>query len=107
MKQDLPVLIIAGPTCSGKSSLAIKLAKDLDGEVINIDAVQAYQGFDIGSAKIGQRERNEVPHHLIDIALPNETLDAFQFAKKARSIIAEVLSRGKLAILVGGTNLLS
>lgn len=94
-----------GPTASGKTHLSILLAKKLDGEIINCDSVQFYQGFDIGSAKATLEERREIPHHFIDCATWDEPWDAALFAQKARDCIHDISSRSKTPIIVGGSGL--
>ena len=96
---------ILGPTASGKSSLALKLAKEFDGEIVSCDSVQLYKGFDIGSAKATKCEQTIIKHHMIDLLNPEDLYDASQYATKARAVISEVIGRGKLPILVGGTGL--
>lgn len=98
-------LAVVGPTASGKSALALRLAQELDGELINCDSVQLYRGFDIGSAKPSKEEQAAVPHHLIDVVDWHEDFDARQFAEAARPLISELRARGKVPILVGGTGL--
>lgn len=101
---SLPLLVaVAGPTASGKSELALKLAKSLDGEVVNCDSLQVYRGFDIGTAKLNRAERRGVPHHLIDIVDPQEIFSAGEFARRAREAIAGIASRRRTPILAGGT----
>jgi tRNA dimethylallyltransferase len=99
------VVVIAGATASGKSSLAMKLADRLGGELINADSVQVYRGFDIGTAKCTAAERTSVPHHLIDTRDPHERWSAADFAREADDAIADIGSRGRLPIIVGGTGL--
>jgi tRNA dimethylallyltransferase len=101
----IPVIAVAGPTASGKSSLAMRLCKDYNGELISCDSMQIYRGMDIGTAKPSLREREEVPHHLIDICDPDVDFSAAAFAELAREAIADVHSRGKMPILCGGTGL--
>ena len=101
----IPVSAVAGPTASGKSSLAMRLCKDYNGELISCDSMQIYRGMDIGTAKPSLREREEVPHHLIDICDPDVDFSAAAFAELAREAIADVHSRGKMPILCGGTGL--
>lgn len=100
-----PVLIISGPTAAGKSDLALDLAQSLDGEIVNVDSVQVYRGADIGSAKLSEAERRGVPHHLLDIREPGVELNVSEFCDVALEVISAIQSRGKLAILVGGTTL--
>ncbi len=99
------LLVIAGPTASGKTEAALALARALDGELIGADSVQVYRGFDIGSAKPTADELAGVPHHLIDICDPDEAIDARRFADLADRAILDVAARGKAPIVVGGTGL--
>jgi tRNA dimethylallyltransferase len=100
-----PVVAILGPTASGKSALALALAERLQGEILCCDSVQVYRGMDIGSAKATAAERAAVAHHLLDVAAPDEQLNAAAWAAAARHKIADVSSRGRLPIIVGGTGL--
>jgi tRNA dimethylallyltransferase len=100
-----PVLAIVGPTATGKSALAMALAERLGGEIVNADALQVYQGFDVGTAKPRPEERARVPHHLLDILEPNERYSAGEFARRAREAIAEIQGRGRAPIVVGGSGL--
>ncbi|KAG0477733.1 hypothetical protein HPP92_012452 [Vanilla planifolia] len=99
------VIVIAGPTGAGKSRLALELAKKLNGEVISADSVQVYRGLDVGSSKPSIAEQKEVPHHLIDILIPSDEYSAGQFFKDARNATQEVISKGKVPIVAGGTGL--
>lgn len=99
------VIALMGPTASGKTQLAIDLAKTLNGEVISVDSALVYRGMNIGTAKPTFAERQGVPHHLIDILDPAEAYSTGQFLLLARSLIGEIISRGRLPILVGGTML--
>lgn len=99
------VLVIAGPTASGKSALAMAAAEALGGEIINCDSVQLYQGFDIGSAKPSREERQRVRHHLIDVVSWRDAYDARRFAADAQASIEDVRGRGRLPVVVGGTGL--
>lgn len=100
-----PVIAVVGPTGSGKSDLAVNLALELDGEVINADAMQFYRGMDIGTAKITPAERKGVPHHLLDILDVTEEASVVDFQQQARSIVSDIHARGKRAILAGGSGL--
>ncbi|MCY1223126.1 tRNA dimethylallyltransferase [compost metagenome] len=100
-----PVIAVVGPTGSGKSDLAVALALELDGEVINADAMQFYRGMDIGTAKITAEERRGVPHHLLDTLDVTEEASVSAFQREARATIAEIHGRGKRAILAGGSGL--
>jgi tRNA dimethylallyltransferase len=92
-----------GPTASGKTRLAIELAKALDGEVVSVDSALVYRGMDIGTAKPGLEERQGVPHHLIDILDPAEAYSTGRFREDALALLRDIHSRGKLPILAGGT----
>jgi tRNA dimethylallyltransferase len=106
MAADSPqLIIISGPTCSGKSALGIELAQRLGGEVINADSMQVYRGMDIGTAKIPVSERKGVPHHLIDIVDPDEEFNAALFRYHAHTIIGELYEKKVPTIVVGGTGL--
>lgn len=100
-----PVIAVVGPTGSGKSDLAVELALELDGEVINADAMQFYRGMDIGTAKITEHERRGVPHHLLDILDVTEEASVSEFQQQARAAVADIHRRGKRAILAGGSGL--
>ena len=96
---------ILGPTASGKTGLAIELAKRLDGEIISCDSMQLYRGMDIGTAKASIEEQNGIPHHLIDIIEPNEDYSLERFLSDCQNSVDDVLSRGKLPVIAGGTGL--
>ncbi len=96
--------IVAGPTASGKTSYAIRLAKELDGEVISVDSRQVYKTLDIGTEKVTEEEMQGVPHYLIDIRDPKEVYSAGDFVQDAGKLITDIRSRGKTPILAGGTN---
>lgn len=100
-----PVIAVVGPTGSGKSDLAVSLALELGGEVINADAMQFYRGMDIGTAKITDAERRGVPHHLLDILEVTQEASVSQFQQQARELISDIHGRGKRAILAGGSGL--
>lgn len=99
----MKLVVIAGPTGAGKSELALRLAGDLGGEIVNYDSVQVYRGFDVGSAKPSVEERRSLPHHLFDVAEASEELNAAEYGRIARAVCADIDARGKRAILVGGT----
>lgn len=99
------ILVIAGPTASGKSALAVNLAEKLGGEIISCDSMQIYRGMDIGSAKPTKEEQARVPHHMIDVADPKEAFSAAKYARMARKAIREIAGRGKLPVVCGGTGL--
>ncbi len=100
-----PILVIAGPTATGKTGAAIELARHFGGELVGADSVQVYRGFDIGSAKPTVTELGGVSHHLIDVFDPNEEVDAVAYADLADVAIREIRDRGHLPIVVGGTGL--
>lgn len=99
------VIAIAGPTASGKTKMAIDLAKQIDGEIVSADSRLIYKGFDIASAKPTLEEREGVPHHLIDIVEPEFDYSAGNYADDARKAIYDIISRGKTPIVAGGTGL--
>jgi len=101
----LPLVAIVGPTASGKSSLAVWLALRLGGEVVGCDSTQLYRGFDIGTAKPSASERQDVPHHLIDVLEPTEEATAGGYRERAEAVLAELRSRRKLPIFTVGTGL--
>jgi len=98
-------LVLAGPTASGKSALALALAQHIGLEIISVDSAQVYRGMDIGTAKPTAAERAQVPHHLIDILDPAERYSAARFASDAARLIGEINQRDRVALLVGGTML--
>ena len=101
---NIPGLVaIAGPTGSGKSSLALHIARHFEGEIVNCDSVQIYRYFNIGTAKLPLAERQGVPHHLIDIADPDEVFTAGDFARAGRKILKEIAGCGHLPVVTGGT----
>lgn len=99
------VIAVVGPTAVGKTSLAISLARELDGEIISCDSMQIYREMDIGTAKATKEERKSVPHHLIDIREPYEDFSCADFALLAKDAISDIISRGKTPIFCGGTGL--
>ncbi len=101
----IPIIVIGGPTASGKTQLAIDWALKLDGEIVSCDSRQIYKFMDIGTAKPTLEERSLIPHHLVDLIYPDETMTAGEFQKLAREIIKDIHSRGKVPFLVGGTGL--
>lgn len=96
------IIVIVGPTASGKSDLGIKLAKKFNGEIISADSRQVYRGMDIGTGKISKREQEIVLHHLIDVASPKKQFTVDNFKKLGRKAIDDILNRGKIPIIVGG-----
>ena len=97
------MVAIAGPTGSGKSALALRIAREFEGEIVNCDSVQVYRFFDIGTAKTPPEQRQGIPHHLIDILEPGEVFTAGDFARGARGILREIVCRGHLPVVTGGT----
>ncbi len=98
-------MAVLGPTASGKSALGLALARRLGGEILCCDSMQVYRGMDIGTAKPTASDRAEVPHHLLDLVTPGESFHAAAWSERARVVIHEVRSRGRLPIIVGGTGL--
>ena len=103
MQSKPPLILIIGPTAVGKTELAIQLAEKMNGEIISADSRLFYRGMDIGTAKPSREELARVPHYLIDIVNPDETLSLAVFQEKAKEIIADIHARGKIPFLVGGT----
>lgn len=100
---ERPLVAVAGPTGSGKSELALVIAEQFDGEIVNCDSLQVYRYFDIGTAKLPPHERRGIPHHLIDVLDPDQLFTAGEYARLARETIAAITARGRLPILAGGT----
>ena len=98
-----PLLTVIGPTGSGKSALAVALARHFDGEIVNCDSLQLFRGFDIGTAKLLLAERLSPPHHLFDICSADESFTAADFARRVKALLPEITARGRLPILCGGT----
>lgn len=99
------IVVVTGPTASGKSALALALARELGGEIVSADSMQVYRHLDIGTAKPSAAERREVPHHLVDVAEPEESYHAARFRQEAARAIEEIAGRGRLPLVVGGTGL--
>jgi tRNA dimethylallyltransferase len=97
------IYVIVGPTASGKSAYAVKLAKKTGGEIISADSRQVYKGLDIGTGKITKREMRGIPHHALDIASPKKVFTAHDYVRKAQPILRGILKKGKPAIICGGT----
>ncbi|MDO5618734.1 tRNA (adenosine(37)-N6)-dimethylallyltransferase MiaA [Kocuria sp.] len=102
---ELPVVALVGPTGTGKTALSVRLARELNGEVVNADAMQFYRGMDIGTAKATVQERDGVAHHLLDIMDVTQEASVAVFQEQARQCFAQIRARGKLPILVGGSGL--
>ena len=100
-----PIICIAGPTASGKTALAVELAKLLDGEVVSCDSMQVYRGKDIGTSKPTKDEMQGIPHHMIDVADPEEDFSVSRYCQMAAPIVDDIVARGKTAIIAGGTGL--
>jgi tRNA dimethylallyltransferase len=100
-----PLIAIVGPTASGKSALALRLARVLGGEIVSCDSLQVYRGLDIGSAKATAAERAEVRHHLLDVVEPGEEFSAAEYARQGRAVLIEIAARGRLPLVAGGTGL--
>ena len=100
-----PAIVLMGPTASGKSAVALELARQFPVEIVSVDSAQVFRGMDIGTAKPSAADRAAVPHHLIDIIEPTQTYSAAQFRADALSLMHEITSRGRIPLLVGGTML--
>ena len=103
--RKLPLIVVAGPTASGKTSLAIDIAKAVDGEIVSADSMQIYKYMDIGTAKATQEERAQCPHHLIDIVEPDCDFSVADYTNLAHKTIADITARGKVPVMCGGTGL--
>ncbi len=99
------VIVLCGPTAAGKTTVGIRLARELDGEIVSADALQVYRRMDIGTAKPTAAERALVPHHLIDVVEPDQPFDAARYVALARPAVEDILRRGKVPLVVGGTGL--
>ncbi len=99
------IICIAGPTASGKTALAVELAKEVNGEVVSCDSMQVYRRMDIGTAKPTKEEMQGIPHHMLDVAEPQEDFSVSRYCAMASSIVDDILARGKTAIIAGGTGL--
>ena len=99
------IICIAGPTASGKTALAVALAKELDGEVVSCDSMQIYRRMDIGTAKPTREEMEGIPHHMLDVAEPQEDFSVSRYCEMATPIVDDIVARGKIAIIAGGTGL--
>ncbi len=100
-----PVVVVAGPTASGKTAVAIELALRFGGEIVNADSMQVYRGMDVGTAKPTRAERSRVPHHLLDVVAPDQPYHAARYAEDAERAIAAIRARGHVPFLAGGTGL--
>ena len=101
----IPLIVVAGPTASGKTGLAIEIANYIGGEIVSADSMQIYKYMDIGSAKPTKEEQSQAVHHLIDFVEPQEEFSVAEYTEKAHEVIADINSRGKTAVMVGGTGL--
>lgn len=99
------IICIAGPTASGKTALAVALAGELNGEVVSCDSMQVYRRMDIGTAKPTMEERQGIPHHMLDVAEPEEDFSVSRYCAQAAPIVEDIVARGKTAIIAGGTGL--
>lgn len=105
MEQKMKLIVILGPTASGKSALAVEIARRVSGEVISADSRQVYCGLNIGTGKITKKEMKGVPHHLLDVANPKRTMSVVQYESLATCAIKDIFKRGKVPIICGGTGL--
>ncbi len=99
------ILVITGPTATGKTRLSVELAKTLGGEIVSADSMQVYRGMDIGTAKVTRDEMQGVAHHMIDVAEPSEDYSVSRYVAEADAAVRDILARGRLPIIAGGTNL--
>ncbi len=103
MADRIRLIVLGGPTASGKSDLAISLAREFNGEIVNADSVQLYRGMDIGSAKVPLNHREEIPHHLVDVADIDDEWDVKRYEEEALKVVKSIVNRGRLPIVVGGS----
>jgi tRNA dimethylallyltransferase len=101
---NLPkIIVVCGPTATGKSALAVEIAKAVGGEIISADSRQVYRGMDLGTGKVTKKEMAGIPHHLLDVADPKRQFSVAQFAKKAQKVVLDITKRGKVPVVCGGT----
>ena len=103
--RQLKLVVIAGPTASGKSSLALEIAETVGGEIVSTDSMQVYQGMDLGTAKPTPEEQQRIPHHQIDLVAPDGHYSAGQYVRDTERVLAEIVARKRVPVLVGGTGL--
>lgn len=97
------LVAVVGPTGSGKSDLALAIAGEFGGEVVNCDSLQIYRHFDVGTAKLSPEQQRGIPHHMLDVAAPDENFSAGEYARRVRPLLAQIAARGKLPVVAGGT----
>ena len=102
-RSGYPAVVIAGPTASGKSALALALAREFHGEIVSCDALQVYRGMDRGTAKPSPEERDSLPHHMIDLTPPSQAFSAGEYLRRGREVLKDIRNRGRLPFVVGGT----
>lgn len=102
---EAPLIVLAGPTASGKTSLALRLAEEFHGEIVSCDSVAVYREMEIGTAKPTHEERARVQHHMIDVAWPDEACTAGDYSRQAREALVGITERGRVPIVAGGTGL--
>ena len=105
MNEKIPMIAVVGPTASGKTALAVELAKEFNGEVVSCDSMQIYRRMDIGTAKPTKEEMQGIPHHMIDVCEPDEDFSVSRYCEMATPIVDDIIARGKTAIIAGGTGL--
>ena len=105
MSEKPKVIVICGPTASGKTELSIKLAKQINGEIISADSMQIYKEMNIGTAKPSEEEKRGIKHYLLDFVSPDERYSVAQYKQDAKKAIKEILEKGKTPIIIGGTGL--
>ncbi|MEO2068449.1 MAG: tRNA (adenosine(37)-N6)-dimethylallyltransferase MiaA [Desulfurobacteriaceae bacterium] len=103
MEREKPLIVITGPTATGKTDFSLKLAREIDGEIISADSMQVYKGLDIGTDKVSKEIREEIPHYLIDVVDPDKEFSVADFVREADKAIREIKKKGKYPIVVGGT----
>ena len=105
MKENRKLCVVLGPTATKKSNLAVYIAKKINGEIISADSMQIYKDMNIATAKITEKEKENIPHHMMDFLDVEEEFSVAEYVKKARNVIGEIIKKNKIPILVGGTGL--
>ena len=103
--RKIPLIVIAGPTASGKTALSVEVAKAVGGEIVSADSMQIYKYMNVGTAKPTEAEKQGIPHHMMDFLEPSVPFSVAEYCEMAHKVIADIYNKGKLPIIVGGTGL--